>query len=231
MGSADVQRFDADVDVERGDRVGLRVTPGSAVGVRDGVPGATIERWLPPLTGAPVRPAERGAGTGFDHELLLRVGLLPGGQPASPPQVTGSAAERLPAGRVRARRTSTLHGRPVEFAIVRLGSTFALDRVRGQAAGRSDRRSRDAPARDDRPLPRRRLEPDPDRDRPLLRQRRQRPRGPARLCGNRRAGSRSSAELPPGTWSPDSGSSGCSGAVRGPRSTRRRRSASTGTSR
>jgi hypothetical protein len=130
VGSADVQGFDADIDVESGDRVGLHVSPGSAVGVRDGAAGTTTERWLPPLTGLD-RAADRGTGTGFDRELLLRVGLLPGGHFRSPPQVTGSAAARLPAGRVRNRRSARLGRRKIDLALVQLGSTFALDEFAG----------------------------------------------------------------------------------------------------
>jgi serine/threonine-protein kinase len=129
-GSADVQGFDTDIDVERGDRVGLRISPGAAVGVRAGVAGATTERWLPPLTGLG-RPADRGAGTGFDRELLLRVGFLPGGHRRSPPQVTGSAAARLPSGRVRERRSVRLGRQTIDLALVQVGSTFALDKFAG----------------------------------------------------------------------------------------------------
>jgi hypothetical protein len=129
-GGADVQGFDTDLAVERGDRVGVRVTPGSAVGVRDGATGATTERWLPPVTGLG-RAADRGEGTGFDHELLLRLGLLPGGHPRSPATVTGSAAESRPGGRVLARHHVPFRGHASEIAFVRVGSTFALDQFIG----------------------------------------------------------------------------------------------------
>lgn len=129
-GSADVQGFDADIEVDRGDRIGLHVSPASAVGVRDGVAGATTERWLPPLTGLGRAP-DRGEGTGFDHELLLRVGVLPGGHHRVPLQVRGSAAARLPAGRVRERRGVRLRGQTIELALVQVGRTFALDEFAG----------------------------------------------------------------------------------------------------
>ncbi|MBJ7520866.1 MAG: serine/threonine protein kinase [Solirubrobacteraceae bacterium] len=131
VGSADVQTFSADMDVERGDLVGLRVTAGSAVGTRDDVPGATVDRWLPPVAGAG-RPADRGAGTGFDVELLLRVGITPGAERRAPRQVTGSAAADLPDGRVRARRESTLDGRPIEMALVEVDGRLALDLVQSR---------------------------------------------------------------------------------------------------
>jgi serine/threonine-protein kinase len=126
VGSADVQSFDADIGVERGDRVGVILAAGAAVGVRNGDRGTTTERWLPPVPGAG-RPADRGPGTGFDHELLLRVGLLPGGGRRSPEKVTGSAAVRLPAGRVLKRRRVALGKQQIELALVRRGRGFAVD--------------------------------------------------------------------------------------------------------
>jgi len=130
VGSAEVQTFPADIAVERGDLVGVRLTTGSAVGVRHGASGATTSRWLPPLTGLG-RPADRGAGTGFDDELLLRVGILPGGKPRSPAQVTGAAAERVAAGRVLRRYRVPVAGRRTELALVQLGSAFAVDQLAG----------------------------------------------------------------------------------------------------
>ena len=131
FGSADVQSFDTDLDVERGDLVGLRVTPGSGVGVRDGINGATTQRWLPALAG-PSRKPDRTAGTGFDHELLLRVGLLPGAKPRSPAQVTGSAAEALPAGRVLRRQSFRIDSGRLDFALVKLGDRFVIDEFTGR---------------------------------------------------------------------------------------------------
>lgn len=130
-GSADVQGFDTDIDVERGDVLGLRLAAGAGVGVRDGTAGATTGRWLPPLAGAPGRAPDRGPRTGFDHELLLRVGLLPGGHSRVPHQVRGSAAASLPAGQVRERRSVRLGGRTVGLALVRTGRTYALDQFAG----------------------------------------------------------------------------------------------------
>ncbi len=114
--------FDADLDVERGDVVGLVVLSGSAAGVRRDVEGANTSRW------APVVYKGRRVDRGFAHELLLRVEYVRGGQQRLPDQTTGRAAATLPAGRV-VRRTRLRYpsGRPVEVALVALGDRFALD--------------------------------------------------------------------------------------------------------
>ena len=129
VGSAAEQWFDADVAVERGDLVGLRVTPGSAIGVRE-ARGATTERWLPAVGGFG-RPADRAAGSGFDHEVLLRVGVRPGAQARTTPAVTGAAAAALPDGRVRRRGTLRLDGRAIQLSLVRVGQRFVLDQHAG----------------------------------------------------------------------------------------------------
>ena len=63
VGSAETQSFDAEVEVERGDRVGLLLAPGSAVGTRDGAEGATLARWLPPVGGLEQPGARDAAGS------------------------------------------------------------------------------------------------------------------------------------------------------------------------
>jgi hypothetical protein len=138
VGSADVQSFDADVDVERGDLVGVHLTQGSGVGIRDGADGATTERWIPPLTGLNRKP-DRRAGTGFDHEVLLRVGVLPGGAHRKPHQVAGRDAAALPAGKVLRRRSLRLEGKRIDFAVVQVGDQFAVDQFAdGRRASRMD---------------------------------------------------------------------------------------------
>ena len=68
-------RFEANVDIERGDIVGVELSGGASIGVRRDVPGAETG------AGCPVRGREApilGPGTGFDHEVLLRVDFVPG---------------------------------------------------------------------------------------------------------------------------------------------------------
>jgi hypothetical protein len=135
VGSAGTQSFDADVEVERGDRVGLVLAPGSAVGTRGGAEGATLARWLPPVGGLE-RP-ERGTRPGLASELLLRVGIEPGGRRSAPEQITGSRAENLPAGSVVKRRRITIGGRPGELRVVRAGGEGAIDAlVQGRRVAR-----------------------------------------------------------------------------------------------
>ena len=119
--------FPTDLAVERGDLLGLVVIPGSGVGAR-ATEGATTERWIPHL--ALTRPPDFAAGQGFDHELLLRVELVPGGKQRLPQQVVGAAAERLPPGRlVSRRRTRYLDGRRVEIDVVAVGKHVLLDEL------------------------------------------------------------------------------------------------------
>jgi hypothetical protein len=134
-----VHLFPTDLAVVQGDVIGLLAVPGgSEVGVRGGVEGATTKRWVPLLTKK--RPPDFGPGSGFDGELLLRVDYIPGGAQRRPHQVTGAAAGRLPAGRLRARRRLRFgNGRPVEIRLVILGDHFAFDEfIGGRRTARID---------------------------------------------------------------------------------------------
>jgi protein kinase-like protein len=123
-----VHAFNADVAVEQGDLLGVVTIAGSAVGARDGVDGATTERWIPHL--GPGRPATLGKGSGFDDELLLRVEYVAGGRQRVPQQVNGARASRLRPGRVRAHRTLHFkHGLTIEEELVAIGRRFALDEL------------------------------------------------------------------------------------------------------
>jgi hypothetical protein len=119
--------FPTDLTVERGDLLGLVVIAGSGVGARPSE-GATTERWIPHV--ASTRRPDFAAGKGFDDELLLRVELVPGGKQRLPEEVVGAAAQRLPPGRVVARRrTRYLEGRPVEIDVVAVGKHLLLDEL------------------------------------------------------------------------------------------------------
>ena len=121
-----VHAFAADLPVERGDLVGLVMIPGSALGTRAGVSGASTERWIPRLHGT--KPPTFGDRSGFDRELLLQVEYLPGVKQRLPHQIGGAAAAALPVGHVTTRRRLRYSdGRPVELRLVRFGQRFALD--------------------------------------------------------------------------------------------------------
>ena len=126
-GNDGVHLFDAQIAVERGDVLSLRVLRGAGVGTRPAVAGAATSRWIPRVKGNEI-PAQAGPAV----ELLMRAELMPGQALSPPPQVRGTAAAALPAG--RSLRTSKLrynNGRPVEVRLVELPGHLALDLWRG----------------------------------------------------------------------------------------------------
>jgi hypothetical protein len=139
VGNDGVHVFDANLAVEQGDHLGLVLIPGSGVGARVGADGATTMRWTPLLCCGP-HPPDRGPGTGFDHELLLRVEYFAGEPQRLPHQVNGAAALRVEPGRARARRE--LHypnGQPVVIALVAVGERLVLDQfLTGRRTARID---------------------------------------------------------------------------------------------
>lgn len=130
--------FAANLAVERGNTVAIKLLPGAAIGVRH-APGATTQRWTGPLTGNP-RPPSLGPGTGLDDEVLLGVDVVPGGHLALPARVIGPEAARLPAGRVTARKPFRFaDGRPAKLALVELPGRLVLDLfARGRRVARMD---------------------------------------------------------------------------------------------
>lgn len=130
-GNVAPHRFATDLPVERGDVLGLQLGPGARIGVRD-AEGATTQRWLRPLGGFYGRP-NRGPGTGFDHEVLLRAEFVAGRRPAAPQQLTGAAAARAPDGVLRGRERVEI-STPRSAVVVELrevGAQVVLDLVRG----------------------------------------------------------------------------------------------------
>ena len=120
----------ANLAVRAGDRIGVQLAPGAAIGIRAGVPGAATARWLGQLYLEP-RPIERGEGTGFDHEILLRADYTPGASPASAGRLTGRAARRAPAGQELLSRTIEVRGRLRRVAVVTLSDAVAVDLFAG----------------------------------------------------------------------------------------------------
>lgn len=120
----------ANLPVRAGDRIGVQVTPGAAIGVRPGVAGAKTARWLGQLM-LTARPIELGAGTGFDHEVLLRVEYALGAKPIVPGQLSGRAAARAPAGRELSSRNVEVRGGVRRVVVVRLADGIVVDLFAG----------------------------------------------------------------------------------------------------
>jgi hypothetical protein len=123
-----VHLFAADIAVDRNDLIGIDLLPGSGVGTVAGARGTTTNRWLPRMFSR--RSPDLAAGTGFDHELLLRADYVPGGHQRIPAQVKGAEAAALPAGTVIARRPMRFADRlPAEAVLVVRSGRFGLDFV------------------------------------------------------------------------------------------------------
>jgi hypothetical protein len=121
----------ARLPVAAGDRVALLMTPGSAIGIRRDAPGAQVERWLGPLL-EPARPPERGARSGFDHELLLRVDVAAEAGADRVAPARGAAAARAQPGRRLAERDVRIgRGQFRTVAVVVLGGGVAVDLLDG----------------------------------------------------------------------------------------------------
>jgi len=127
---AGVHVLPARLNVRPGDRIGVQLAPGAAIGVRRGVSGATTARWVGPLFLEP-RPIELGKGSGFDHELLLRVDYVPGAAPKSSGALTGARARRAAHGRELASRTLELEGRVRRASVIELPAGIAVDLFAG----------------------------------------------------------------------------------------------------
>jgi len=126
-----LHQFRANLPIRAGQLVGVEITPGAAIGVNRDSPAATA-RWFGPLTiGA--RSVDRGAGSGFDHELLLRVEYVPGAEWKPSGLLTGRGAELAPTGNELATRQVELPGRRVRtVALVTLRDRVAFDLFDGE---------------------------------------------------------------------------------------------------
>jgi Protein kinase domain len=125
--------FAADLPVRRGDRVAIELAPAATIGVRRNAPGATTQRWLGSLSALGARPADRGEGTGFDHEVLLRVEYVPGARPRQAGRLTGRAAAVATPGRKLRELTTETPGRQVRTVVlIRVEGRIAVDLFDGQ---------------------------------------------------------------------------------------------------
>jgi len=119
----------ANLPIRPGDLVGLAVTPGAAIGFRRSRKART-DRWFGPLVYT-IRAPEKGPGTGFDHELLLRVEYAPGVAWQVPGTLIGRAAAAARPGRVAGRRVLRRGGSPAALVVTRVGRKVAADLVVG----------------------------------------------------------------------------------------------------
>lgn len=124
--------FPTELPVERGDLIGVELGAGSAIGAA-AVADAATQRWLAPKGGFYGSP-DRGPGTGYDYELLLRADFVAGAEPEQPEKLTGAAADGAPNGHLRERATVDISDPPaaVEVALVEVGNRVALDLLRGE---------------------------------------------------------------------------------------------------
>jgi hypothetical protein len=122
-----IHTLPANLPIRAGELVGLQVAPGAEIGVRRNVLGAATARLFGPLTFA-LRPVQRGAGTGFDHELLLRAEYLPGARVTVAGRLSGLAARQAPSGvRLGERDVEPRRGRVRTVVVARVGGQIAVD--------------------------------------------------------------------------------------------------------
>lgn len=127
-GNDEPYRFPSRIPVEAGDRIGVELGPGASIGV-DRTEGATTDRWLEPAGGAYGLP-DKVPGSGFDYEVALRAELKPGKQLKPPRTLTGVAAERAPAGKVRGQAGLTVdepRRQDLKLKLVELDDRVVLD--------------------------------------------------------------------------------------------------------
>lgn len=118
--------FEANVPVERGDRIGVLLAPGASIGSRAGPPETGALRWEGTLSYAPqAQDISR-----FGGELQLRADIEPGGLPELV-QESGAEARTAHAGEVVEVREVDLSGSGVvRVELVRVGEEMAIDAFR-----------------------------------------------------------------------------------------------------
>ena len=117
--------FGVDLNVQRGDRIGVLLGPGARVGLRMR-PGARAQRWPGIRTPLPPSGTVRG-------ELLLSADARPGKRAAAPRQLTGARAAAAASGRVLGEaEVEVPETGPVTVRLVRTGRAVALDSFSGR---------------------------------------------------------------------------------------------------
>ena len=134
-GNPGPHRFATRLPIEAGDRIGLELGPGSAIGVSE-TDGATTQRWFAPEGGG-YGNADRAEGTGFDYEVALRAELAPGARVGLPAHVTGAEAAAAREGKVRERAELEVSkpAATLKVELVEVGERVALDVLRDGRRG------------------------------------------------------------------------------------------------
>ena len=115
--------FDTEIEVERGDLIGVTLTPGASIGLRPGGDGSTAMR----VSGtAPYAPAEVRT-TRVAGEMQLRVDVEEGAR-ARLEQLNGKEAQRAPAGAALAMQViEAPRGDAYRTELTRVGDALMID--------------------------------------------------------------------------------------------------------
>jgi serine/threonine-protein kinase len=126
-GNEGPHRYRTNMEVERGDRIGVELGPGASIGLSP-AGGATTQRWLEPKGGAYGTP-DLGEGSGLDGEIALRAEFVPGKRTVLPEHLKGAAAAKAPDGTVRDRDPVEVDSpsRRLDVELVEVGQRVALD--------------------------------------------------------------------------------------------------------
>jgi Protein kinase domain len=119
-------RFSAEIGLDRGDIVAVKLAPGAVLGLRDG--SGTALRWAG--TGLPLPSLSEA--TPLNGEPLVRVDVEPGARPSGPAQITGRRARTAPRGRTLAETSVAVSARRAfRVRLVRIADRIRLDVLRG----------------------------------------------------------------------------------------------------
>jgi hypothetical protein len=123
--------FAADIEVRRGETIGVRLAPGATIGLHTDAPGSKVVRW----DGGLAVDSQATGGTRLAGELMLRVDVEAGARAEGPPALAGAAAASAPSGR-RLGEVSISAGAATRAVLVELPAGIALDTFARRRLGR-----------------------------------------------------------------------------------------------
>ena len=133
LADAAPRAFPADIAVQAGDSVGVRLAPGATIGFRSDSLRSTFVRWDGGLTG----DSQAVGPTLLDGELMLRADVEFGARPERADQLLGRQAASAPAGRPLADVPVALSaGRSAHAVLVEVAGGIAVDVVRNRRLAR-----------------------------------------------------------------------------------------------